>query len=415
MYSISNFQIKDTRLLYMNKPLLHKGRDVFGKYRFKHELGHGASGITYEVEHVNLKSGMAVKLFPFVDSKGRRYKLSKQKATLEAIKNANIGLPEVVPQVFDFGQFSSPIKGVYSVMNLLDCDTSIRDLVTEIVFQEERIRVDDENGTVQWSQEHREATFRRLRLDAIAGFLLSCCRLFSVVDTHGDLNAGNVFFHVAPKVEDISEGWGRARVGVFSPLRCQLIDLGTSQFSLASPEVGMFRDASMTLLNFQNLLFPRRMIAPSLTGREESGFSSRLSGMFSSWLLVHLDNRTRSIKYKPTNECLEFGGDSCGYIKILIVQLTRLLLFVNYLAELGRSYLDEEYALSSEDLEVLKSYAYDPHIFPNSGDEGVSELVDAVNEFEGRPIDMIAWSEVFRALMDMNPQLKFNGDRYGFW
>ena len=87
MYSISNFQIKDTRLLYMNKPLLHKGRDVFGKYRFKHELGHGASGITYEVEHVNLKSGMAVKLFPFVDRKGRRYKLSKQKATLESIKN----------------------------------------------------------------------------------------------------------------------------------------------------------------------------------------------------------------------------------------------------------------------------------------------------------------------------------------
>ncbi|QQC39088.1 hypothetical protein I6I08_09435 [Actinomyces oris] len=383
---------------------------MFVKYRFQQELGRGASGIAYKVEHVSLKSEMVVKVYPFVGKKWRSYKLSKQKATLESIKNANVGLPEVVPQVFDFGQYSSPIKGVYSVMNLLDCDTSIRDLVSEIVFREEGIRFDDENEFVQWTQERRESKFRRLRLDATAGFLLSCCRLFSVVDTHGDLNSGNVFFHVAPKVYDSSQGCGRGGVGVFSPLKCQLIDLGTSQFSQARPEVGVFRDIHMTLLNFQNLLFPRRMIAPSFTGKDEAGFSTRLSERFSRWLLIQLDNRNRTIMHKLSNECLELGGGSCGKNKILIAQLTRLLLCVNYLAELGRSYSDEEYVLSSEDVEVLESYAYDPHIFPNSGDEGLSELIDAVNEFEEYPIGMIDWPEVFCALIDMNPQLKLNGN-----
>src|SRR5699024_7025549 len=195
-------------------------RPGFQQYAFEDSpLGEGANGVTYRVQHRVLGVNQVVKLyFPGSD-------VGLHKARLEAVKNSDPRVRDVVAQVHDAGIYRYPTRIAFSVME------SVSDIQTlgewldqrdaEWIFY--RAHVNNTEYSLREKNVQKSVIQRIVIAEALnvaAGYIGAVVKLHAAGVTHGDLNPGNILIHG----EGREGAWKESGIQHLLPNRVNLAD-----------------------------------------------------------------------------------------------------------------------------------------------------------------------------------------------
>lgn len=283
------FSVENEKLLYSGE-VVGDGESSPGFRQFSFEetaLGEGGNGVTYRVRHRVLQVDQVVKLyFPGnVDT--------ADKARLEAIKNADPRVRNVIAQVHDAGTYHFPEKISYSVMESVPGFQTLQEWLADRDAQWEfaQLRAYNDNrfddvGAQKWKN-RRSRTVVAEALNVAAGFVGAVARLHAAKVTHGDLNSSNILILqkvtdpvwssvdvnklkkrglniLNPEYDELRSAhnryWeqsrGEAQPGTLRPMPVKVIDLGASQAGGTNYKVGIARENWFVLDNLRKILKP---------------------------------------------------------------------------------------------------------------------------------------------------------------
>lgn len=252
------FSVENEQLLFQGEPV-GDSASLRGFQRFSFEetpLGIGANGVTFRVRHRTLQVDQVVKLyFPGdADVAG--------KASLEARKNADPSIRDVIAQVHDAGAYLYPVNISYSVMESLSGIQTLKEWLTkrdaQWILAQKSIKSDfgsDKEGAQRWKNQRSRFVMAEA-LNVAAGFIGAVARMHAARVVHGDLNPGNILILKGATSENRWSPSSEPQPGNLNPLPVKIIDLGSSKAAGTHAEIGIARENWFILDNLRRILKP---------------------------------------------------------------------------------------------------------------------------------------------------------------
>ncbi|WP_146078003.1 hypothetical protein [Pseudoclavibacter sp. AY1F1] len=276
--------MQEEALYYNGKRIGHSELQAgFSRFFFERApLGEGGNGVTFRVRHRILNTQQVVKVY-FPGRNGVAIK-----AQLEAMKNADRRVSEVLALVHDAGTYEYPEPISFSVMESIDNIQTLREWIAQrnAMWEFALISNVDENRTSSDWLETRQRIVQAEALNVATGFMAAVVRLHSPLITHGDLNPGNILLpreqenpiwgewksatatYNKLEVAKLLEKFGSAknwytggkpnepRPGTLQPEKVRLIDLGSSQVEGTDATVGSSRETRFMIDDLKRIMKP---------------------------------------------------------------------------------------------------------------------------------------------------------------
>ncbi|GGM46843.1 serine/threonine-protein kinase [Microbacterium saperdae] len=390
--AVGRFTTSDGQLYYAGEPVLDEDRrPVLPRLILDDApLGAGANGVVFRATHRALSTTQVVKLYiPGDDS-------VTQKAWLEASKNANADLRDVVALVHDAGTFAYPRPISFSVMESV---ASIETLGQWFGASEQwRRALKSYAGAerISGAETRRliRTTMLQEHLNALSGYLISVITLHSNGVIHGDLNNGNLLIEgEIPLAErwSVRPYFPDTGAGQLNPHRIKVIDLGSSQAAGTSSEVGKIRENSFLISA------ARRFLKPMLEDSDAT---------FMELLRIEQEPSGDSGRFEPY-----FVKDS--HHAVDPYELSSDLLRLTFVLNLVLGYSESSAGIDDDAHSTFDARGYsdlmqiaieekvDPQI-PGFGGRAATAMMALSEHSRGRLID---WPRVFGLWNDLHPGL----------
>lgn len=256
----AGFSVENKKLLYNGK-LIGASATLPGFPQFDFEenaLGEGANGVTFRVQHRTLRVDQVVKLYS-PEKAG-----VAEKALLEAQKNADPRVRDVIAQVHDAGTYRYPEEISYSVMESVSGIQTLKEWLAERDerWESAQTSLDSDYGSdkagAHMAKNHRHRLVMAEALNVAAGFVGAVARVHAAGVIHGDLNHGNILILQKASSDNpyLQPHSSDTRPGVLNPLPVKVIDLGSSQFADTLPIIGNARENWFLIDNVRKILKP---------------------------------------------------------------------------------------------------------------------------------------------------------------